>query len=78
MENVIIMALRVLMWIAFIVAPIGGFLAGGNAGGQMGEQPGAFNLYMAVGGAVSGFIFMVFTFGVIAILLKIEANTRRQ
>jgi hypothetical protein len=77
MEGFIVAVMRVFMWVFVIVGPIVGFIGGGlNPQARMYSGSG-FNIVAALGGAVAGFIMAVLFMGVIAILLKIESNTRR-
>ncbi len=76
MESFIVAVMRVLMWVFVIGAPVIGFIAAGASPQARVYGGGGFNIAAAVGGALAGFVTAVLVFGVIAILLKIESNTR--
>jgi hypothetical protein len=72
MEGFIVSAVRVLMHIGIFVLPVVGFFSSGKAYGW-----GHFDFVAALFGGLMGFISAIIIFGVIAILLQIEKNTRR-
>jgi hypothetical protein len=87
MENLVIFIVRLSMWAVIIAAPIIGFISGGYSGGALGPfaVPSAhlggaaqFNIVTAIAGGVTALIVAAFVFGIIAILLQIEGNTRRR
>lgn len=72
MERLVIEVSRILMYIVLILAPIGGFFFGGNARPFEG-----FSFTGALIGAFVAFIVATTFYSMLAILLQIEANTRR-
>ena len=68
----IILILRKIVAIAVVVITVGAFLTGGNIGG-MGSS---FSIGLAIGSGILGLILSVIIFGVVALLIKIEENTR--
>jgi hypothetical protein len=77
METVLVAMMRIIMWIGMIVLTVGGGVAGFFASrtGQVRLPPG-YDALLAIAGVLAGFLTGALLFGVIAILLKIESNTR--
>ena len=77
METVLVAMMRIIMWIGMIALTVGGGVAGYLAPrtGQFRLPPG-YDALLIVGGVLGGFLTGALLFGVIAILLKIESNTR--
>ena len=67
----IILILRKIVAIAVVVITVGAFLTGGNIGGMS-----SFSIGPAIGSGILGLIVSVIIFGVVALLIKIEENTR--
>lgn len=72
MEDFLIKFMRTAMWLSMIGFPLGGLLyAGMTLNGNLAD---VFLGYLAY--ATLGLIIAAFSFGIVAILLKIEQNTR--
>jgi hypothetical protein len=72
MERLVIEISRILMYIVVVLAPVGGFVAGGNT-----HPFGGFSLVGALIGAVGAFVGVIMFYSMFAVLLQIEVNTRR-
>ena len=68
----IISMLRRIVAIAVVVITVGAFFAGGSIGGT----GMSFGIGPAIGSGILGLILSVVVFGVVALLIKIEENTR--
>jgi uncharacterized membrane protein len=75
MEDFIVIVLRAVLRVVLIAAPIAGFVIGGLNPAAT-EGVGGFNIFSAVIGAFILLFVAIIFFGIIGILLKIEANTR--
>ncbi len=76
MESFIVAVMRAVVRVGVIAVPIAGFIGGGLSPAAREGSGTAFNLLAAAVGACAGLFIAVIFFGAIAILLKIEANTR--
>ncbi|WOJ89010.1 hypothetical protein RZS28_14530 [Methylocapsa polymorpha] len=82
MENFLIKVMRAAISFGMITFPVVGFIFGYYKIGGYGYGYGINNLDLlgliiyTIGGAIGGFIAATIAFGPIAILLKIEQNTR--
>ena len=75
MEDFIVKVLRAVLRVVLVVAPVAGFVIGGLNPAAT-EGVGGFNIFSAVIGAFVFLLLAILFFGIIGILLKIEANTR--
>lgn len=79
METVLVAMMRIIMWIGMIALTVGGGVAGFLANRLLGLRvPAGAEIALAIAGVLGGFLTGAMLFGVIAILLKIEKNTRPQ
>ena len=79
MDTVLVAIMRVTIWVGMIVSTVGGGMAGyGAYAGYYGVQPLRGFVLAVPLGVFLGFLTGALLFGVIAILLKIERNTRPQ
>jgi uncharacterized membrane protein len=77
MRRILIALLDVVVWIACLATTAAGVFAGGKYYPQTYRQAADFDWGLGIAGGLAGLIVATLIFGIVAVLIQIEENTRR-